>query len=139
MLPLLDYSYICLMGKYSWSDNEQARREQRRPQPKPRTAIARSAKPIPKISAHHAVLLQTYTPLARQYRADNPLCIINSPVCTRYTEGVHHVKGKTGKNEHGEPLLNDVRFFKPACNRCNTYIEDHSQWAKDNGHKMPNY
>ncbi len=75
-----------------------------------------------------------YNAEAKKFREENPLCRINSPVCTRNTQGVHHVKGKPTTE-----LLLEKKFWLPACNPCNGYIEDHSQWAKDNGFKKPNH
>lgn len=72
----------------------------------------------------------SYAKKSKSFREDHPLCVIHSPNCTHYTQGVHHVRGKAT-----ETLLMDERFWLPACNACNTYIEDHSDWAKQNGFK----
>lgn len=79
-------------------------------------------------SKSRQVVNRLYNARARIFRNNNPVCVINSPVCTKYTEGVHHRKGR-GK------YLMDERFWMPACNRCNGYIEDHSLWAQENGFK----
>lgn len=73
-------------------------------------------------------LNRLYDAEARQYRKEYPECAINSPNCTGKTQGVHHVKGR-GKH------LMDKQFWKPACNPCNVYVEDHHEWAVENGHK----
>jgi hypothetical protein len=71
---------------------------------------------------------KVYNPEARQFVKNNPKCAINSPNCTGRTQGVHHKKGR------GSYLM-DKSTWIPACNPCNDYCEDHSQWAIDNGHK----
>lgn len=69
-----------------------------------------------------------YIPIATKFKNENPLCKINSPVCTKFTQGVHHPKGR------GIYLL-AVNLFIPACNPCNDYCEDHHAWAVENGFK----
>jgi hypothetical protein len=54
--PVLLQKLILSMGKYSWSDNEQNRREARRPIPKPRTPIAKKPrKEIIKEKANNSI------------------------------------------------------------------------------------
>jgi len=85
-------------------------------------------------SKKRADINKVYSVEAKKFREENPLCRINSPVCIINTQGVHHVKGKATVQ-----LLMDKKFWKPSCNPCNGYIEDHSQWAQENGHKIPDY
>lgn len=85
-------------------------------------------KAIKQYSSKRMLLNKLYDAEARQYRKEHPECAINSPVCTKRTQGVHHVKGR------GKYLL-DKKYWKPACNPCNHYVEVHHQWALDNGHK----
>lgn len=73
-------------------------------------------------------LNKVYDPEAKQFRKDNSICAINSPVCTKVTQGVNHKKGR-GK------YLMDKSTWEPACNPCNGYCEDHTEWAIENGHK----
>lgn len=61
--------------------------------------------------------------------AASPYCEINSPNCTRAAQGLQHMKGR------GVNLLNR-KFLKRACNACNTYCEEHPQWALDHGHAV---
>lgn len=97
---------------------------------KQRTPIKSSRKKIKKISKTRGELLKIYKPLSAQYKIDNPLCKINSPDCTMFTQGVHHKKGKIGE------LLIDATFFMPACNSCNDYVETHDAWARQKGFKL---
>lgn len=88
---------------------------------------------IKKISQKRKVENETYKPNSEKFRKENPRCAIHSPVCTRLTQGVHHVEGKVGKD------YVDESKWLPACNACNGYIESHSSWAKENGFKKANY
>ncbi len=88
-------------------------------------------KAISQFSKKRQIINLEYSREAREFREANQLCKINSPVCTRHTQGVHHVKGKATID-----LLMDKNFWKPSCNPCNNYIEENSQWAFDNGHKI---
>lgn len=79
-------------------------------------------------SKKRRVVNEQYNQRARKFRNEHPKCTVLSPVCTGNTQGVHHVKGR------GRYLM-DENYWKPACNACNTYIEDHPVWARENGHK----
>lgn len=72
-----------------------------------------------------------YNQKARAFREANPMCRVNSPVCTRETQGVHHLKGKSTTE-----LLLDEKYWKPACNACNLYVEENSLWAIKTGNKL---
>jgi hypothetical protein len=69
-----------------------------------------------------------YNAEAKEFKINNPICAINSPVCIKRTQGVNHKKGR------GDHLM-DKDTWEPACNPCNQYCEDNTQWAIDNGHK----
>lgn len=71
-----------------------------------------------------------YNQKARAFREANPMCRVNSPVCTRFTQGVHHVRGKA-TNE----LLLDETNWLPSCNRCNLWIEENHEAAVSLGLK----
>ncbi len=94
---------------------------------------------IKPVSEKRREINKVYEPRAKAFREANPRCVINSPECRnreaepgkRTTEGVHHVQGKVTTD-----LLLDESLWLPACNRCNTYIEDHPQWAYANGFKL---
>lgn len=74
-----------------------------------------------------------YGTRSKVFREENRLCVIKSPDCTLYTQGVHHVCGRATKT-----LLMDERHWLPACNACNLYVETHSEWARENGFKKLN-
>lgn len=89
---------------------------------------------IPRVGKSRAVVNRLYDPAAKKYREDHPSCKINSPECTKKTEGVHHKKGKATTE-----LLLDQRYWMPACNACNNYVESHSAWAMANGYKVSKF
>lgn len=74
------------------------------------------------------------TELNKEYAAisrplwEGKLCEIKSPVCTWFAQGWNHAAGKENK----EKLL-DMSNGQPACNACNTYIEQHHSFAVDHG------
>lgn len=72
-----------------------------------------------------------YDRKARDFREANPFCRINSPVCTRATQGVHHKKGKSTIE-----LLLDKNFWMPACNACNLWVEENHKEAVKLGFKL---
>lgn len=79
-------------------------------------------------SAKRQVVNRAYSIESKDFLKERPKCEIQSPVCTGFSEGVHHKKGR-GK------FLQDQSTWMSACNRCNQYIEEHDQWARDNGFK----
>jgi len=62
-------------------------------------------------------------------KEENEVCIIRSPDCTVKATCVNH-KRRRGKN------LRNQKDWEPACGPCNSYIENHDQWARDNGHLL---
>lgn len=74
------------------------------------------------------------TELDKEYAAvSKPLwqgkkCAIKSPHCTKKAQGWNHHAGK----ENDEKLL-DMENGEPACNACNSYVEDNHTWAVENG------
>lgn len=88
---------------------------------------------IPKQSKKRVEENEVYKPISERFRKEHPMCVIKSPVCTKFTQGVHHTEGRVGSD------FTDESKMLPACNACNGYIESHSQWAKENGFKKANY
>jgi hypothetical protein len=89
---------------------------------------------IPRESKTRKGVNKLYDAAAKAYRIKNTLCRIKAPDCTMYTEGVHHLKGKATTE-----LLMEQRFWLPACNWCNGYVEEHSAWAMANGFKLSKF
>lgn len=108
-------------GNRVWGKGYCARHQYMRVDKKPRRIATYSDK--------RKELNKLYDAEARLYRKEHPDCAIKSPVCTKRTQGVHHIKGR------GKYLL-DKTTWEPACNACNAYVERHHQWAIENGHKQ---
>lgn len=64
------------------------------------------------------------------YLAKNPVCAIQSPVCTQKATCVNHRAGR------GVKQVLDQATWQPSCAACNSYIESHDAWARENGHKI---
>jgi hypothetical protein len=64
------------------------------------------------------------------YLEKNPVCAIQSPVCTYHAGTVNHKAGR-GENE-----VLDESTWEPSCYPCNGYVETHDEWAQQNGHKI---
>ncbi len=88
---------------------------------------------IKKVANSRKEAEKQYRQKAKKFRQEHPLCEIKSSVCTRKTQGVHHVKGRLGD------LLLDEKYWKGACNACNSYVESHPVWAIENGHKISKF
>lgn len=99
------------------------RREARRPAPKDK-------KPVKKISDKRKELNKEYKKISHEFLRDKPFCQVNSPDCTKVTEGVHHKKGKIGE------LLTNPDFFIASCNACNLWIEVNDKEARKLGLKL---
>lgn len=59
----------------------------------------------------------------------NPVCKIQSPVCTYHATVVNHEKGR------GIKVVMNPEFWTPCCPPCNGYIEIHNEWAEKRGFK----
>lgn len=58
---------------------------------------------------------------------DDNTCKLQSPVCTGYFQGLHHIQKSTPSNRLAEDNL------VSSCNACNNYVEEQLEWAKANG------
>lgn len=58
-------------------------------------------------------------------------CTIQAPGCTGTAQGIHHKKGKSSIE-----LLLDERYWIPACNHCNTWVECFPAEAEKKGFKL---
>lgn len=86
--------------------------------------------PIAQISARRAKENQIYTQNRKKILL-NSWCAYHGKPCLP-TE-IHHVRGRVGVNENGEPILYDVRYMLPVCRDAHDYIESHPKEAKDKG------
>lgn len=118
------------MGKYSFSDNQDQRREARRLQPKQRQPLPRPCKPLPRQSAKRQREQVIYRQIVADKIKNDPRCTIKSPVCTGIAQGGDHTQKRSPSN-----FINPDNI-KPACNACNLYKELNVQWSIDNGHSI---
>lgn len=99
-------------------------------------ATSHVSKPVEKKSNPRPPIKNKSTKLGkaeREYKkivvrklAENPLCEMTTPACTRIAEGLHHMKGR------GANLL-DEKYLLRSCNACNLYVELHPLWAIEKG------
>lgn len=85
---------------------------------------------IKQVSDRQASLNREYAKESRPVWKGQP-CQIRSPVCTKHAQGIHHRKGKGTKKD-----LMDKRYWMAACNFCNSYVENHDEWARKLGFKV---
>jgi hypothetical protein len=78
-----------------------------------------------KKSEKQAKLDKEYKKIVKEMLAADPMCEMNTPVCTRKAEGLHHMKRR------GVNTLNR-KYLKRSCNACNGYVEEHPLWAIEN-------
>jgi hypothetical protein len=69
-------------------------------------------------------------PLYEDFLEKKPVCEINSPECTQTATCVHHVAGR------GVAQIMNLKKWKASCDACNSYVEKHDEWARENGHKV---
>jgi len=108
------------MGKYSWSDKADERRESRRPKP-----VKKPTK-IKNRTAQGAKEDRIYSELRKKYLEENPFCKAGLPGCTLNATEIHH-KALRGKN-----YLN-IETWLPACSNCHKYIHDHPKESYEKG------
>lgn len=91
--------------------------------PKPEKKEKKKSR-IRKFSKKRAKENKDYSLNRKEFLEENPYC----KVCGKIATTVHHKKGRIGG------LLNDKRYFLPACDECHTKIELNPDWAKENGY-----
>ncbi|WP_145716045.1 hypothetical protein [Chitinophaga japonensis] len=82
------------------------------------------------VSVKRAAINREYAKESRPFWKGKA-CQIRSPVCTGTSQGVHHRKGKSTKED-----LMDKRYWMAACNHCNSYVEVNDAWARKMGYKI---
>lgn len=97
------------MGKYSWSERQDNRREERRPKPEKKIY---KIKPRTKEGAKDD---RIYSELRKRFLEENQYCKANLDGCTFIATTVHHKKGR------GIWLL-ITKFWLPACVKCHDKI-----------------
>ncbi len=90
-------------------------------------AVKKEAKPIPKVSAKRKEENKVYKKQVKEAIKKDNRCKVKSPACTGKAQGLHHLQKRSPGN------LTKEENQLPACNACNLYIEENSEWAKNNG------
>lgn len=108
------------MGKYPFSDDQDKRRQERRPNRKDNYYR------MPAKSEELTEDLKIYEVLSKGYLLDHPIC----ECCgRRWSVDIHHKKGRG-------IFLNVVEFFLAVCRECHDYIEEHPKWARAKGYSL---
>ena len=100
--------------------------------PTTRQAVKRTPHPIAKRSSKRQKEEMLYSILSKQYLKDHPTCEAKIPgVCSGSPSNqVHHKKGRIGE------LLLDTRYFLATEDNCHKYIEEHPDFAKEQGFSL---
>ena len=106
--------------------------EQKPANPKP-VHPKKVKKPINKKSANKKAVDRELKKLVPIFLAQNPICQIQSPVCTREATCAHHTKGR------GKVDVLDVKKMKASCSPCNLWVEENDKKARDLGHKVSKF
>jgi len=110
------------MGKYSWSDKQDERRESRRSVPVKKPV---NIKPL---SDKRQKMQVEYRKIVKEMLSENKMCEMKIPgVCTGAAEGLDHIQKRTSKN------LLERTNLRRACNACNLSKENHPKLADQLG------
>lgn len=90
-------------------------------------AEKKQPKPIAKVSEKRKQEDKVYKKQVKAAVKKDPRCKVKSPVCTGKMQGLHHKQKRSPGN------LTKEENQLPACNACNLYIEENSEWARNNG------
>jgi hypothetical protein len=102
--------------------------------PVPASIVKKSGrKPIPKKSAKQKVVDRELSKLVPMLLKKNPVCQIQSPVCTHQAVTAHHVHGR-GKMD----VLNPKKM-ETCCAPCNLWVEANDAKARKQGHKKSKF
>lgn len=96
---------------------------------KKESPVIKPQKGIQKRGEKMKAVVEVLKKLYPLYLKKRPKCAINSPVCTKISTCVNHTEGR-GENE-----ILDQSTWEPSCQNCNLYVEEHHEWARENGHK----
>lgn len=96
--------------------------------------VKKRAKIKPVSDKRAKVNRKEYSPEAKQYVKDNPLCKALTPVCLKVSQCVHHLKGKSSIE-----LLLDKRYWLPVCVPCNNWIEANDKEARELNLKLSKF
>ena len=108
---------------------------------KQKTKPKKEFNPISKVSGKMAILLSRYTKRRAEW-IRGKFCEVREKCAGLPAVECHHRMGKTGyadeesrmKDIH---LLNDERYWLPACSDCHRFITDNSGLALEKGYSLP--
>lgn len=92
--------------------------------------VADKSKPIPLKSLKRMVEEKLYKKIVNEMMAVSDRCEIKEPGCTGKAEGLHHKRGRGGKD-----YLNR-KYLIRACNKCHSYVEAHPLDAVKKGYSI---
>jgi hypothetical protein len=95
--------------------------------------IKEKPKPIAKVSEKRKAINKDYKKIVKKALDEDPICKVQSPVCTKVAQGLHHKQKRSPTN------LTKASNLIECCNACNLYIEENPVWAKDNGHTISRF
>ncbi len=98
-----------------------------RPDPKPEKVEKKKVYKIKPLSDKRANENKTYLTLRKVFLKDK---VCQCEGCNNPATTVHHKKGRIGE------LLCNVKFWLAACMGCHTKIENHPEWAYENGYSL---
>lgn len=70
---------------------------------------------------------KVYREIVKEILSKDKRCKIKAPGCTGTAQGLHHIIKRSPKN------LTDKENLIPACNHCNSYLESHDAWGREQG------
>jgi hypothetical protein len=94
---------------------------------------------IRRVSKKQGKRERLYSKQRVEFLEDNPDCaMMVDDRCEGRANTVQHTKGRKGyadqwARDNDIWLINDVRFFLPACWPCHKYAEEHPNEAKEKG------
>lgn len=108
-----------------------------KPEPDPDLPVTakkpKAKKRVNKKSSNKKAVDRELKKLVPIFLAKNPICQIQSPVCTQQSTCAHHTKGR------GKVDVLDVKKMKASCSPCNLWVEENDKKARDQGHKVSKF
>lgn len=103
--------------------------------------LARSTKPLPRVSVKAKAPTRRYQQWASKHRAAVGRCEVRWPkICTGQPDSIHHVikRSAGGALMPSTLAVRQRQVFLVACLPCNGAVEDHPQQARQRGLSKPN-
>ena len=88
---------------------------------------------IAKVSEKRKLENKEYRKIVKGFAKIDIRCKVKSPVCTGEMQGMNHKQKRSPAN-----LLVEANLT-PCCNACNQFLEEHTDWARNNGHLISRF